>query len=282
VIDLHAICDALPRMSGDAAKLALLLATVGADELRCDAEWIRDAAAAAGSTPAIVRNALSELRAIPLVSASGRNLLTRLDLRSQSADVGSAGRGTRRRAKRVDEGVGSGSEERHSLSTGASSEGRDTIESVEAGERSESPERSEVLDSTAASRPAESDANANPMRFVIGAFIDGFARANHGARPTIDGKAVGLMKQLVDRHGAEEVARRIGIMFDDPPPWPPPPYDVDTLRFRFDRFATPGSRVRKRGAVVDRAPQDARAYYGEVDVPGWEGWNDRDDLGVSK
>lgn len=64
-------------------------------------------------------------------------------------------------------------------------------------------------------------------------------REHHdGAKPTWGAKQGRLLKQLLKAHGAEEVQRRIGVLFDSPPSWLES-RDFGTLVQHFDKLAAP-------------------------------------------
>lgn len=65
--------------------------------------------------------------------------------------------------------------------------------------------------------------------------FDGYFRASHGgARPTWGAKQIAMLKPLVQKHGAAEVVRRIGVARDNPPKFPPQPWDLRTFVAHFD------------------------------------------------
>lgn len=84
------------------------------------------------------------------------------------------------------------------------------------------------------------------LKATIAAF-DAAYRAAYSARPTWGGKQGAMMKRLVKAHGAEEVQRRIALLFEGVLTWPQPPYDLGVLVAQFDRLvasARSSARVR--------------------------------------
>lgn len=68
-------------------------------------------------------------------------------------------------------------------------------------------------------------------------------------KPTWNGKAGRLLVPLIRTHGADEVIRRIDVLFDSPPSFllgSPP--DVGTLAQHFDKLVAPAGRVAPRGS----------------------------------
>lgn len=95
------------------------------------------------------------------------------------------------------------------------------------------------------------------MQRCIACFDQHYRDANSGAKPTWGARQYVTMRQLVEKHGAAEVEKRITIMFTAPPRWPAPPYDLQTLSLHFDKFATPSGK----GGMIDRW-KTGEGYYG--------------------
>lgn len=101
---------------------------------------------------------------------------------------------------------------------------------------------------------------------VMDAYWVAFERAN-GSKPNPHPRTLAELRERVVQAGADEVIRRIEIMFSDPPAWPAGPHDLTNLVGQyFDRFATPGSKAPRakqanRGSVIDTAPTDPVKYY---------------------
>lgn len=70
---------------------------------------------------------------------------------------------------------------------------------------------------------------------MIACFTDEFLKA-YGSRPTWDAKRGSQVKTLLSKAKADEICRRIGIMFGHERSFPPPPYDLDTFVLHFDKF----------------------------------------------
>lgn len=71
---------------------------------------------------------------------------------------------------------------------------------------------------------------------AIAAFDAYYRDANNGARPTWNGKTAKLMASLLKAHGLEEVVRRIRVLRDAPPKFPPSPWDMGTFSQHFDKL----------------------------------------------
>lgn len=90
--------------------------------------------------------------------------------------------------------------------------------------------------------PAESPSKpkrepSGPHQTAIAAF-DAYYRAEHGgSKPTWNGKTTKLMSALVKAHGLEEIVRRIRVLRDGPPKFPPAPWDMATFSQHFDKLA---------------------------------------------
>lgn len=79
------------------------------------------------------------------------------------------------------------------------------------------------------------------FRRFTDAFNALFGEANDGAKPDWPVAKRQAVDRLLKAHGLDECVRRATNMFHDPPPWPPPPYDIASLTAQFDRFAQPHS-----------------------------------------
>lgn len=96
-------------------------------------------------------------------------------------------------------------------------------------------------------RAGRPDTGLEHEKLAIGVFHERF-KAEYGAKPNwTDGNAKS-MRGLVSRHGSSEVIRRVGIMFDSPPTWLSPPYDMRTFVRFFDKFVAPTSAPKMIGA----------------------------------
>lgn len=78
----------------------------------------------------------------------------------------------------------------------------------------------------------------------MAAFHDAYL-AQNGVAPTWGAKQAGQIKRLVSAHGAEEVQRRIAILFGGQgPAFIAAPFDVGTLAQHFDKLAQPSAHAR--------------------------------------
>jgi hypothetical protein len=89
-----------------------------------------------------------------------------------------------------------------------------------------------------------------------------YAEANGGAKPTWDQKRHGAVKDLLKKHGFDELAKRTTNMFRRPPPWLAKGggRDLWTLAKHIDQFAVPGDAQLRLAAPVghhERDPRDA-------------------------
>ena len=79
---------------------------------------------------------------------------------------------------------------------------------------------------------------------TVAAFHDAYL-AQNGVAPTWGPKQAGQIKRLVSAHGAEEVQRRIAILFGGQgPAFIAAPFDVGTLAQHFDKLAQPSVQAR--------------------------------------
>jgi hypothetical protein len=99
---------------------------------------------------------------------------------------------------------------------------------------------------------------------VMAAYDALFRESNDGAAPTFGPRVGALVKALLKSHSADEIVRRMTIMFREGRRFPAPPYDMGTLSSHFDKFAS--SVGPKNERAVDRNSAKLGAgYYGEVD-----------------
>lgn len=83
----------------------------------------------------------------------------------------------------------------------------------------------------------------SPLTAVIAVF-DAAYREAYGAGATWGAKQSAQLKRLIVAHGADEVTRRIGVLFSGMLDWPRPPYDLNALVSHFDRLVGVSSRAR--------------------------------------
>lgn len=84
---------------------------------------------------------------------------------------------------------------------------------------------------------------------VVACFEAAYLKQN-GTGASWGGPQGAMVKRLIASHGAAEVKRRIGILFDSPPTFLAPPFDLKTLVANFDKLAQP-SRPNGRNARFD-------------------------------
>jgi hypothetical protein len=80
---------------------------------------------------------------------------------------------------------------------------------------------------------------SGPHQQAIAEFDAYYQRAHDGAKPTWNATQGKRMKQLLDRHGLHEIVRRIAVLEQTPPRFPPTPWDFSTFALHFDKVATP-------------------------------------------
>lgn len=105
---------------------------------------------------------------------------------------------------------------------------------------------------------AEAPKQPTPVRRATDEFQRRYVERTGGSKPTWDGKAIKLMRDLVEQHGPDEVIRRVGVLFDSPPRFlADGTPDVGTLKAHFDKLApsTPARDVRT-GHAQPGKPED--------------------------
>jgi len=83
--------------------------------------------------------------------------------------------------------------------------------------------------------PKKPEAVPSGQQAVIADFHDRYLKA-YGTKPAWSPKEIGIVSRLVKQNGDAEVRRRIAILFDSPPSWLAPPYDVGTLSQHFNKL----------------------------------------------
>lgn len=78
--------------------------------------------------------------------------------------------------------------------------------------------------------------------------FDGLYSTAYGSKPTWGAKQGAMVKRLLKDHGLDECRRRCSIMFEQPPDWLSPPFDLGTLVQHFDKFSAVVSRRRDPSA----------------------------------
>ena len=118
----------------------------------------------------------------------------------------------------------------------------------------------------------EHDLAARPRRApsgdhqtFIARFTDLFSAKNLGTPPDWKPKAKhGMVKTLIEKPGGlQEALRRAENMFGAPPPFPGPPYELETLVRYWDRFAQPYRRATNVGHYQHTGDEEYAG--GEVD-----------------
>jgi hypothetical protein len=117
--------------------------------------------------------------------------------------------------------------------------------------------------------------------------FDRLYRESTGAGPTWNGRSGKQVQRLLKQHGKDEVIRRIGVMFESPPSWMRPPFDIGTLEAHFDKFAITATEAERQHR--ERQPQKLTPNgltYGRAEPklahemdprPPWEIMYERDD-----
>lgn len=239
MIRIEQIKGALPRLTGEAAKLAIELCTeVGerAVPIRADKTWCGRTAKKIGMTSAAVAKAVNELAKEKLVALRGRVEIAPIDLTTS--------------------GPG------HSLARISSAQSDGSAKPAELDETDSPPwsrgagERSE----TARSRNAVVCPPPGAHNAVVAAFTILYVEA-YGSKPTWGPKQGAIVKRLLKSHSPDEIIRRATIMIREERKWPPPPHDLGTLSAHFDKFAV----GKVRGGIVGDARKTGATYFGEVD-----------------
>jgi len=120
---------------------------------------------------------------------------------------------------------------------------------------------------TPARKPASPKPPVPGQQETVAAFHDAYL-AQNGVPPTWGAKQAGQIKQLVTTHGADEVQRRIGILFDGRgPAFLAGPFDVGTLVQHFDKLAKPSAPARASpGGVPQGSTQIALAVLAQLEA----------------
>lgn len=90
------------------------------------------------------------------------------------------------------------------------------------------------------------------LKVTVSAFHDAYVKA-YDARPTWGAKQIGMVKRLVKQHGADEVQRRIAVLFETGlGKWPEPPYTIAVLVSQFDRLVGVKTGARRPSDVLGK------------------------------
>ncbi len=125
-------------------------------------------------------------------------------------------------------------------------------------------EQEQDLDSASTPSRAAPAKSQSDFHLAIAAFDTRFKSA-YGTNPSWEKKQFGQIKQLLKSHGREKVERHIANMFDAPPTWIKPPFDLGTLVSNFDKFTQPSAQTTLLVGRIE--PKTAEAYAdGEVSI----------------
>ncbi len=257
MISFESLCAALPSLSGDAVKVALVLMLVPreATELCVDLSWRTRTARELFVHVKIVERSLKELSDAQLCE------LQRVTLKRLNALPMSEGSPSLARTPSMSEANGGAGSE-------ATSRGREPqdLEEGNAAKVASVPESGADVAASARSRRsgaartaavADQPPTSAAVQACIACFDALYRDVNSGAKPTWGARQYVQVKTLVDKHGQAEVEKRIKIMFTAPPRFPAPPYDLSTFVQHFDKFAQPSGK----GGMIDRW-SSGESYYG--------------------
>jgi hypothetical protein len=251
VIELAAIAEALPRLTGDAVKLAVHLAVE--PTRRVDVAWARVAARGIGTTPKIISRAVQELVSEGLLDLTGRVDVASAATESHPDVVGSRGSESEETKSTKDEALKATADELPPWERSQDPGGRRRA-SVDTEGRS--PEVSD--NARGGGRAGARSPQPGAHRRVVGAFHAAFLAA-YEATPTWGAREGRMVKELLKLHDESEVLRRMRVMFDEPRRFPPPPYTMAAFATHFDLFAA----VPARGGMTGHR-RTGEGYYGSV------------------
>ena len=101
------------------------------------------------------------------------------------------------------------------------------------------------------------------LRGITDDFQARFVAAYEGRKPTWNATTQKLLKALLKQHGADEIHRRIAILFDSPPTWLGGPFTVGTLVAQFDRLVV--AMVPRKGPIPVRHPNAPTDFFDALD-----------------
>jgi hypothetical protein len=89
------------------------------------------------------------------------------------------------------------------------------------------------------------------VKQAIAEFDAYYRRTHDGTKPTWGAKQVAMLKPLVAKHGDFEIVRRLSVLEQNPPRFPPAPWDLGTFVAHFDKIPQPthGLGASKTGRV---------------------------------
>lgn len=97
---------------------------------------------------------------------------------------------------------------------------------------------------------------------VVKSFFDLFTNAT-GQKPRFGGAEGNIVSTLLKSFSAEEIVRRMTIMFTESRKFPAPPYDLRSLSTHFNLFAVSSKKV--TGPRDNDPMKRGASYYGAVD-----------------
>lgn len=263
MIDVRALVLALPDLTGDASKVGVFMSLLENAELRADAAWRAHVGRALVLSPAVIEKALRELADAQLIELSNR-VNVRAKTRSMSEGGGTlalcspaTSPSNVPQSPAAAASCESSSGEQDKLASGFATPDGGGSPKRRAAKREASASAVRRLVDGQIETAASDDPPSQEVRRCIDRFDALFRDANGGAKPTWGARQYVTMRQLVTKHGADEVEKRIVHMFTAPPRFPAPPYDLQTLVVHFDKFAQPGTL---RGGMIDRW-QSGEDYY---------------------
>ena len=277
LIDLARLRDALDRLTGDAVKLGVWLASTEPPE-RADAAWAKAVSGQIGVAEKIVRKTVKELSDEGLVTLCGRINLSRTSDGGHSL--------ARRRGREGVDGQDGrdGQEEekppwerKRGEPRSGEAKGKEGNAEDEHGARGLNGEvRSPKLFCSLCGDLAHAEPlgpcvrghtlppMASAYKCVVDAidrmWRDCYSSGDPSVRPKWGGRQGKIVKDLLVSHEPKEIIRRAHIMFYESRAWPKPPHDVFTLHTHFDKFAV----AKAQGGMVGDPRRTGAAYYGEV------------------
>lgn len=287
MIELGALASQLSELTGDAVKVAIVLMDTerASAHLRADVAWRERVGRTIVLSPAVIEKALRELADAELISLTRRVEISR-SAKSMSEPPGTLAFCSTPVSPSTETENETESPKASGAANGTSREATRDVSGEQKPRRSQPraetrqalPDAAPVDDALAhlgqgqpasglaleLARTLEQQRAAEQLNGDVRAAIDVFDRlyreANDGAKPTWGERPFASMRTLVQKHGRDEVCKRIEIMFTAPPRWPAPPYDLASLVQHFDKFAKPSTN---RGGMVDRW-RGGENYYGDV------------------
>lgn len=113
-----------------------------------------------------------------------------------------------------------------------------------------------------AAPPRARKAPTGPQAEAIAQYSAYYSRSHAGAQPTLGKQHFVNFAKLVSKHGLPEIVRRISVLEQRPPPWPPSPWDASTFLQHFDKIAGAAGTAKSTG----RVEPGAEGTYPEGDI----------------